>query len=136
MNEYIFPIKYQNVGCGITVVIAGLENSYQYYKGFKLSINGEDFIDTTIDVDNLDFTYPVTFDNLYDNSFYTIYGKLVLKDDSCVNIQSKIAPQINSEIDVMPLGLFMFPEMKIKLYPSGVLISNNMMNDTLKASEA
>ena len=69
MNEYIMPVKYQNVGCGISVKIAGLESNREQYKQMSLSIDNENWIDTKLNENNLDISDIVTFDNLSENKY-------------------------------------------------------------------
>lgn len=107
------PVKYQNVGCGISVIVAGLEQSYGDYKEIKVSIDGVNYISTSINIDNKDFSNPVTFDNLEENRYYNIYAQLVLNNDNIINIKSKVLSQV---------GLFtveLSPEMKIQYYNGG-----------------
>lgn len=107
------PVKYQNVGCGISVIVAGLEQSYEDYKEIRVSIDGVNYIGTSVNIDNKDFSNPVTFDNLEENRYYVVYTQLVLNDNNIINIESKILPQV---------GLFtveLSPEMKIQNYNGG-----------------
>lgn len=118
MNEYILPVKYQNVGFGISVIVAGLEQNYQNYKEIKISIDGENYIQTQVDYNNIDCSNIITFDNLIENQYYTIYAELILNDNSIININTKILPQLES------YTVELSQEMKMKYYTGGGLIHN------------
>lgn len=92
-TEYLIPTNYQNQGCGISVVIAGLEDNIQNYKTLQISINNVDYITTEINQGNDDFTNIITFDNLDENRYYDIYGKIIYIDDSINYITAKIVSQ-------------------------------------------
>ncbi len=113
MNEYILPVKYQNVGCGISAIVAGLENTYQNYKKIELSINDIDYIETFIDESNNDFTNAVSFDNLEENKFYEVYAKLTLWNDEVVKFSCKMVAQLQS------VTVELSQEMKIANYNGG-----------------
>lgn len=113
MNEYLLPVKYQNVGYGISIVIAGLENTYQNYKKFEISKDGLLFIETNINHGNLDYTNIVTFDNLEENKYYTIGARLTTIEDEIIKINCKVLSQFqNFTVEVSD-------DLKIKNYKSG-----------------
>lgn len=92
-TEYLIPTIYQNQGCGISVVIAGLEDNIQNYKTLKISINNIDYITTEINQENDDFSNIITFNNLDENRYYDIYGKITYVDDTINHITAKIVSQ-------------------------------------------
>ena len=101
-TEYLVPKTYQNQGCGISVVIAGLEDNIQNYKTFQISINNTNYITTEINQENNDFTNIITFDNLEENRFYDVYGKITYVDDSINYITAKIVSQTKNNISTPP----------------------------------
>jgi len=113
LNEYLLPVKYQNVGCGISVVIAGLENTYQNYKKFEISKDGLIYKETNINQSDLDYSSVVSFDNLEENKYYTIFARLTTSGDKVIKINCKVLPQF--QVFTAELS----SEMKIKNYKSG-----------------
>ena len=94
MNEYIIPVRYQNVGYGISVKVAGLETNRKNYKQISLSSDNVNFIDTQLNENNLDISNIVTFDNLEQNRCYTIYARLTTNDNNIIEFSCKMLPQL------------------------------------------
>ena len=115
MVEYILPVKYQNIGYGISVVIAGLETTCQNYKKIEISIDDIDYIETTINTNNIDFTNIVTFNNLEKDIFYIIYAKLTTTYNEVITFDCKILPQLQTAT------VELSPEMKKQNYCGGAL---------------
>ncbi len=96
MNEYIMPAKYQNMGCGISVKVSGLEQNNQgNYKYIAISIDGNNYIKTNINQGNADVSNIVSFDNLEENKYYMIYAKIIYNDDSENNFNTKIPSSVS-----------------------------------------
>lgn len=118
MNEYIIPVRYQNVGCGISVKVAGLETNRENYKQISLSIDNVYFIDTQLNETNLDISNILTFDNLEENKYYMIYGKITLTNDEIMNISAKVPSQIQTATVEVPF------EIRKRRYLGGLLIKD------------
>jgi len=116
MNEYIMPVKYQNVGYGISVKIAGLESNREKYKQMSLSIDNKNWINTKLNENNLDISDIVTFDNLSENKYYIIYVQIITNDDNIINLSAKIVTQTQFVTVEPPY------EVKRKYYLGGGLI--------------
>lgn len=94
MNEYILPVDYQNLGCGISVIVAGLEQNNNNYKYIGLSIDGVNFIETVVSTTNLDFSEIVSFDDLTDNKYYNVYCNIIYLNDSSNSFTVKMPASV------------------------------------------
>lgn len=118
MNEYIIPVRYQNAGCGISVKVAGLETNRENYKQISLSIDNVNYINTELSNENLDISNIVTFDNLDENKYYIIYGKITMNSNEVINISAKVPSQIQTATVEVPF------EIRKRRYLGGLLIKN------------
>lgn len=116
MDEYIMPARYQNMGCGISAKIAGLEPNRDNYKQLRLSIDNKNWIDVPLDEGNHDISNIATFDNLQEDKYYTVYGQVITKGNNVIELSVKIVSQCQTAMVKPPL------EIRKRRYLGGALV--------------
>lgn len=93
-SEFLMPLKYQDIGCGLTVAIFGLNSSIRY-NNMVIYIEGIEHnkYHVNMDVDNNFRTTSATFCDLKENTYYNVVAELYVNDEM-IKIQAKIPSSV------------------------------------------